>query len=285
MITAKTKHYYKNAERDQFFESATHHFSPGSDAFSNDMYLINVGGELTNLEEVPDEIKNWVKQIGFDHPLFPSLVKLWGFGRSEYAFMLRYEISHEKDINTEREYPIVLPYYEQLKLLMEAAEKIAQAIPYALVRIHEMGSRCERHDIEMVFLYPCDPNRIRLAIEILNSQFDYVWDIGRELVESAADPLLSGNIEALDAKKKEFEFALPNGMILVANTDGDDAYPGIFISLKEKTGAISQLCCFVELNSDKSEGKQIYIGAYTQNADDPTYYACYHEDGQPCEDV
>jgi hypothetical protein len=283
MITGTTRFHYSCSQGPQFHKEITHHFTKGSEEFLDEICLINTTAELTEFEQVPADIEKWVDSIGFDYSHFPNLSRLWGDGRSAYAFTLRYEISHDCDLVTEREYPVVLPYYVQLPLLNKAAEKISQTLPDTMVRLHERAAIQGQHELEIVFLYPCEPKKIRAACEILNSQFDYVWDIGREPVELAVVTPLPDNAEAEDAEKKEFELALPNGMTLVVNTDGDDAYPGIFISLREKPGAIAQLCCFVELDSDKPEGKQIYVGAYAQNTDDPTYYACYHEDGLPCE--
>jgi hypothetical protein len=281
MITAITRFHYICNEYKEFDKAITHHFSKGSEAFVDEMRLIDDMGTHTDFEKVPADIEAWMNTISLDFTYFHGLSKIWGPERCEYAFTLYYELSHECDSVTGREHPVVFPYYVQLPLLLDAAEKISEALPDTFVRLHERAAPQDQHELEIAFPYPCDPDKIHAACEILNSQFSYVWDIGCEPIESAAVISLANKTE--DAEK-EFELVLPNGIILTAKTDSDKQYPGIMVSMRTQSDDVGELLCFVELNSDKPEGKQIYIGAYAHNTEDPAYYACYYDDGVSYED-
>ena len=188
MITAMKKYHYKALDgTNKVHEAATHHFTTGSEEINNEVCLVNTCGDYTGFEDIPDAVEKWHEKIGIDFTHFPNLSRLWSETRSEYAFTLRYELEHERDSVKHRDYPVVLPYDEQLKLLLEAAEKIAQTIPYAIVRLAEMGAFSGQHELEIAFLYPCEPENVVAGCNILDSRFDYVWDIGRE-------PRLSGAV-------------------------------------------------------------------------------------------
>lgn len=78
--------------------------------------------------------------------------------------------------------------------------------------------------------------------------------------------------------------SLPNGLSLFAKVDHEPEYPGIKIFLKKPDGS-DEMVCFAEFNSSKPDGKQVCIGAYAHNIDEPTYYASYHDDGSPSANV
>ena len=280
MITNTTKIHYKDLQGNaKSSEAMTHHLSPGSDGLDNEICLINTCGEFTNFEEMPAAIERWANQIRFDGPCFPNLTRLWGFGRSEYAFTFHYELSNENDSVPNREYPLVLGYYAQLNLIMAAAEELARAIPYALVRLHETAAFEEQHDLEIVLPYPCEPEKIHAVGNLLQTQFDYIWDLGKEPREQGETSSSLCGQEA--TQKAEFEYQLPDGTSFFVEAGGDKNYPGVYIKLRQPNG-IDALVCFAEFNSDKPDGKNICVGAYAANCDDPTYYASYHDDGLPC---
>ena len=78
--------------------------------------------------------------------------------------------------------------------------------------------------------------------------------------------------------------ALPSGMSLVAETWDDPDYPGIRISLRIP-GSDDELLCFVEHNSVKPAGKELYIAAYAAGQDEPAYYESYCDPQLPSPNV
>jgi hypothetical protein len=181
MCTTKTLCHFTGSDgTPQTIESTTHHFSQGSEELTNNVCLVNTCCDYTGFEEVPAEIDEWLNRVSMDHHHFPNLTRLWGGTRSVYAFTVRYEIGNERDSESHREDPIILPYDEQLSQLMKAAGEITKAIPYALVSLSEMSGCQEVHELELVFPYPCEPEKITTAMDILNKRFEYVWKIGSQ---------------------------------------------------------------------------------------------------------
>lgn len=227
MITTTKKYHYKALDGTaKTHEAVTHHFTTGSDEISNEVCLVNTCGDYTGFEGIPDAVMKWLDKIGIDFTHFPNLSRLWGETRSEYAFTLRYELGHERDSVGHRDYSVILPYDEQLRLLLEAAEKIAQAIPYAAVRLVEMGAFSKQHELEVVFLFPCEPEKVIAGCNILDSKFDYVWDIGREpraadnVTPDANEDIAKKNEEA-DTKQASFELNV-SFYIEITQEDIDD---------------------------------------------------------------
>ena len=72
--------------------------------------------------------------------------------------------------------------------------------------------------------------------------------------------------------------SLPDGTLLVAETSDDPEYPGIRVSARIP-GRLETLVCFVEHNREKPIGKELCIGAYSFNQDDPAYYESYNDPG------
>jgi len=203
ITTTKTYHYKDIDGTDKTHEAVTHHFTTGSDEINNEVCLVNTCGDYTGFDDIPNVVDKWFEKIGIDFTYFPNLSKLWGETRSEYAFTLRYELEHERDSVGHRDYPVNLPYDEQLRLLLDVAGKIAQAIPYAIVRLAEMGAFSDQHELEIAFLYPCAPEKVIVGCNILDTQFDYVWDIGRE--PRASDNVTPGVNDGLPKKNEGFD--------------------------------------------------------------------------------
>ena len=55
----------------------------------------------------------------------------------------------------------------------------------------------------------------------------------------------------------------------------DDHFPAINIYWDHDGGKASELLCFAEYNSERSEGVQICIGTYVSDEDETQYYAPY----------
>ena len=72
--------------------------------------------------------------------------------------------------------------------------------------------------------------------------------------------------------------SLPDGTLLVAETEDDPEYPGIRISARIP-GQLETLICFVEHNSAKPAGRELCIGAYSADQDEPAYYESYNDPG------
>ena len=81
-----------------------------------------------------------------------------------------------------------------------------------------------------------------------------------------------------------FEKALPNGMSFVVKANDDPCFPGVNIYLKQPDGNEDYIS-FAEFNSEKPDGRQICVGVYAHNIDEPAYYASYHDDSGPSENV
>lgn len=146
----------------------------------NVVCLINTCFDYTEFESVPAKLEKWIDKFGMDCPHFPNIDRIWGPDKSVYAFSLHYEIANEHSDSRITEYPFTLSYQEQLDGIIQAAVKIAEAIPYAAVRVNEQAACRNCHDLEIDFFYPCDPALINKARDILERQFDYVWFIGME---------------------------------------------------------------------------------------------------------
>jgi len=180
-ITSITQYHYINTNgKVKNNKAVTHHFTPGSEDINHKACLMNTCCDETGFETIPDNVSKWIEEIGLDFGHFPNLTKLWGENRSEYALTLRYELAHEHVSKNNIDYPVILPYDEQLKLLLKAAAEIAKAIPHATVRLFEMAACHNQHELEIAFIYPCAPEIVLAGYEILEIKFDYIWDIGRE---------------------------------------------------------------------------------------------------------
>ena len=91
------------------------------------------------------------------------------------------------------------------------------------------------------------------------------------------------NFQGEQKMNNTIEMELPNGLILIAEQRDDPHFPGIRISVKdEKNDNITETVCFIEYNSCRAAGKELCIGVYMQDQDEPAYYDCYHalDDGQ-----
>jgi len=141
--------------------------------------LVNTAGDYTDFDTVPEAQDKWLDKIGLDYIFYPSLSKYWGESGEIYAFNLCYELPHEFSDSHVSDDKIELKYDEQLELIIQAAEKIAEAIPYALVRVSEKAACWGNHCLEIGFPYPCRAKDIKKADSILEERFDYVWRIGQ----------------------------------------------------------------------------------------------------------
>jgi hypothetical protein len=83
---------------------------------------------------------------------------------------------------------------------------------------------------------------------------------------------------------KPLECSLPDGAALIAELSDEPAYPGVRISLK-KPGGFTELLCFAEYNGEKPTGKELCIGVYARNQDEPAYYKSYADTGFPSPNV
>ena len=111
---------------------------------------------------------------------------------------------------------------------------------------------------------------LSFELELTRADDEGVWFIGSAITASAIH------------QKRYFELPLPNGMTFTAKTDNEEAYPSVFISLKQPDGS-DDLICFAEYNRDKPTGKEICIGAYAHNQEEPAYYESYSDAGNPSE--
>ena len=76
----------------------------------------------------------------------------------------------------------------------------------------------------------------------------------------------------------KIEKKLPDGSMLIAQTNNDPDYPGIQISLKGSgSDDIVETMCFVEFNPEQEKGKELCVCVYKHNQDEPKYYTNYHD--------
>ena len=68
----------------------------------------------------------------------------------------------------------------------------------------------------------------------------------------------------------------PDGRAIRARAIDDSNYPTIEIELVDKEGNLEKVC-MVEYNPDRGEGKEVCIGTYSEDVDDPTYYYSYYD--------
>ncbi len=76
--------------------------------------------------------------------------------------------------------------------------------------------------------------------------------------------------------KERLYLQLPNGQALIACKYGDEEYPSIDIYVENSEGKQEKLC-FVELNHEREPGKEICIGVYAPDEEEPVYYESYVE--------
>lgn len=69
---------------------------------------------------------------------------------------------------------------------------------------------------------------------------------------------------------------LPDGTRLQAVMQNDVRYPAIYIYLEQEKGTSIPIC-FAEYNPEHP-GRELHIGAYQSELDDPTYYAPYERE-------
>ena len=75
------------------------------------------------------------------------------------------------------------------------------------------------------------------------------------------------------------QIPIPGGVSLSAELFFDTEYPGINVFLR-KPGEIDKELCFAEHNPSKPLGKEVCIGAYAENMDEPAYYESYNDPQQ-----
>lgn len=85
-------------------------------------------------------------------------------------------------------------------------------------------------------------------------------------------------------QQNKLEKALPDGATLVAETWDEPEYPGIRISLKKPDGT-DEFLCFAEFNTNKPDGRQLCVCAYSRDMDEPTYYESYNDPGSPSPNI
>ncbi len=76
------------------------------------------------------------------------------------------------------------------------------------------------------------------------------------------------------------EIKLPDGSRLVTTVCKEPAYPGVQINL-QRPGEADLALCFAEFNTEKPDGMQLCICAYSHNLDEPAYYESYNAIGTP----
>jgi hypothetical protein len=84
----------------------------------------------------------------------------------------------------------------------------------------------------------------------------------------------------IEAANQTITCDLPDNSSLYAEICTDPEYPGIRIVHKRADGT-EEMICFAEHNSAKPEGKQLYIGAYVCDMDEPAYYESYFAPERP----
>ena len=71
------------------------------------------------------------------------------------------------------------------------------------------------------------------------------------------------------------EMALPSGIRLRASVHSDSDYPSMSITLIDVDGK-QELVCFVEHNPEKESGRELCVGVYCAEEDEPVYYDSYY---------
>jgi hypothetical protein len=150
--------------------------------------------------------------------------------------------------------PLTLEELEKLFELFQASDHDMDANDFGEYPIMELSEGLCKKLMAKLIPFKLDSTR---------ADDDGVWFIGNET-------------------QKEIVLALPNDLSFVVKIGGDTDYPGVFTYLKQLDGQ-EDIVCFAEFNSSRPEGKEICVGAYAHNIDDPTYYASYHDDGVPWE--
>ncbi len=97
---------------------------------------------------------------------------------------------------------------------------------------------------------------------------------------SAFHVVTAWGFNLLPIVRNKLEKPIHDGTTLVAVTLNEPKYPGIRISQHKQDGT-EEYMCFVEFNTEKPAGMQLYVGAYAHNIDEPAYYECFNTPALP----
>lgn len=177
------EHYYDDNKEEHISTFKSLVFTPGFEPFCHRICLINSTSEDTEFEVIPDEIRSWWERIGEDD-IYPNLVKYWdtGYKNEKYGFTFHFEIPNPNSDDGLGD-DICVSYEQQLQQLAMGAQKIAERIPLAEVRLSENGAFKGQHSLEVAFMYPCDPLLVQNAAKVLEAEFSYIPYIGDPTME------------------------------------------------------------------------------------------------------
>ena len=84
--------------------------------------------------------------------------------------------------------------------------------------------------------------------------------------------------ESLEAHLPTIYLDLPDGSCLRATATAVDEYPSIDVYLVKAGELQDEKICFVEYNQNRDAGRELCVGCYLINSDEPAFYDSYQNE-------